>query len=77
MRPYGRKNSLIGCSLIAKIVCGMAGGGFGVGVARSVLSDTRSSGVACARDGGEMSSLKEYAFVCVAGLAAVVLSGFG
>ena len=38
----------------------MAGGVFGVGVAWAILSDTRSVGVACARVGGEISSLNEY-----------------
>ena len=37
---------------MTKIVCGMGGGGFGVGVARAALSYVRSAGVDCARGGG-------------------------
>ena len=40
------------CSFVTKIVCGMGGGGFGVGVARAALSYVRSAGVDCARGGG-------------------------
>ena len=58
-RPYGRNNSLKDCSLVAKMVCGMGGGGLGVGVARAILSVSRGDGVASVLDRGLMSSSKE------------------
>jgi hypothetical protein len=58
-RPYGRNHSLTDCSLMAKIVCGMGSGGFGVGVARAILSASRGDGVGWVRDSGWMSSSKE------------------
>jgi hypothetical protein len=58
-RPYGRNHSPTDCSLVTKIVCGMGGGGFGVGVARATLSDSRGDGVVWLRDGGWMSSSNE------------------
>ena len=58
-RPYGKNRSLTDCSLVAKIVCGMGGGGFGVGVARAILSVSRGDGVGSVRESGSISSWNE------------------
>ena len=50
------------------MVCGMGGGGFGVGVARATLSDSRGDGVAWVRD-ERLDVLFKGIALCLRGLA--------
>ena len=66
-RPYGRNHSLTACSLTAKMIWGMGGGGLGVGAARTTVSDWTGVGVAWVRESGWISLLERIA-LCPSGL---------